>query len=329
MGTESYDIVLEKGALSKIKDYIFTNRKVLIVTDDGVPLEYAETVSKNCEVPVITVIPQGENSKNLDTYKNLIQKMAENGFTRNDCVIAVGGGVVGDLAGFVAATYMRGVDFYNIPTTFLSQVDSSIGGKVAVDFNGIKNIIGAFYQPKKVIIDFNVLKTLDKRQIFAGLSESLKMATTSDVELFELLENSNKVEECYPLIIERSLRIKKYVVETDPYEKGLRKVLNFGHTIGHGIESYYKGKYLHGECVFLGMTYMCSDKVRERITNIGKKWGMKLTEDFDKNVVMQFIGHDKKSDKNGITVVWVNKPGEFEFKRLSKEEIEEILEKRI
>lgn len=329
MGTESYDIVLEKGALSKIKDYIFTNRKVLIVTDDGVPLEYAETVSKNCEMPVIAVIPQGENSKNLDTYKNLIQKMAENGFTRNDCVIAVGGGVVGDLAGFVAATYMRGVDFYNIPTTFLSQVDSSIGGKVAVDFNGIKNIIGAFYQPKKVIIDFNVLKTLDKRQIFAGLSESLKMATTSDVELFELLENSNKVEECYPLIIERSLRIKKYVVETDPYEKGLRKVLNFGHTIGHGIESYYKGKYLHGECVFLGMTYMCSDKVRERIANIGKKWGMKLTEGFDKNVVMQFIGHDKKSDKNGITVVWVNKPGEFEFKRLSKEEIKEILEKRI
>ena len=329
MGTESYDIVLEKGALSKIKDYIFTNRKILIVTDDGVPLEYAEMVSKNCEMPVIAVIPQGENSKNLDTYKNLIQKMAENGFTRNDCVIAVGGGVVGDLAGFVAATYMRGVDFYNIPTTFLSQVDSSIGGKVAVDFNGIKNIIGAFYQPKKVIIDFNVLKTLDKRQIFAGLSESLKMATTSDVELFELLENSNKVEECYPLIIERSLRIKKYVVETDPYEKGLRKVLNFGHTIGHGIESYYKGKYLHGECVFLGMTYMCSDKVRERITNIGKKWGMKLTEGFDKNVVMQFIGHDKKSDKNGITVVWVNKPGEFEFKRLSKEEIKEILEKRI
>ena len=329
MGAESYDIVLEKGALNKIKDYIPTNRKVLIVTDDGVPSEYAKTVFKQCEFPIIAVIPQGEKSKNLDTYKDLIQKMAENGFTRNDCVIAVGGGVVGDLSGFVASTYMRGVDFYNVPTTFLSQVDSSIGGKVAVDFNGIKNIIGAFYQPKKVIIDFDVLKTLDKRQVYAGMSESLKMSATCDLELFETLEKFDGKEENYPFIIERSLRIKKYVVETDPHEKGLRKVLNYGHTIGHGIESYYEGKFLHGECVFVGMTYMCSDNVRKRIMSVGEKWGIKLPDGFDKKKVSEFIGHDKKSVKNGVVAVWVDEPGKFEFKRFTTKEIKEILEKTI
>ncbi len=186
----SYDIVLERGALECIGDYISFPKKVMIVTDDGVPAKYVDSVARFIDTPVMVTIKHGEQSKNFENYKMLISTLLENSFSRTDCVAAVGGGVVGDLAGFAAATYMRGIDFYNIPTTFLSQVDSSVGGKVAIDMDGVKNIVGAFYQPKRVIIDPNVLSTLDKRQLSAGIAESVKMAATCDEKLFSLIENS-------------------------------------------------------------------------------------------------------------------------------------------
>ena len=151
--TGGYNIVLKRGAISELKNHLKLDRKALIVTDNGVPKEYAQKVSEQCAEPFIVTISEGEASKSLDNYKFLLSKMVQYGFTRSDCVIAVGGGVVGDLSGFVAASFMRGVDFYNIPTTVLSQVDSSVGGKVAIDFEGYKNIVGAFYPPKAVIID--------------------------------------------------------------------------------------------------------------------------------------------------------------------------------
>ena len=187
--TGGYNIVLERGAISKLKEHLNLERKSLIVTDSGVPECYAKTVAEQCKEPFIVTVKEGEASKCFENFRYLLAKMVEYGFTRSDCVIAVGGGVVGDLAGFVAASFMRGVDFYNIPTTVLSQVDSSVGGKVAIDFEGYKNIVGAFYPPKAVIIDSDTLKTLPERQISNGLSEAVKMSLTSDKELFSIFEN--------------------------------------------------------------------------------------------------------------------------------------------
>ena len=166
LGKDSYDIILERGAMSRAGELLTLDRKVLVVTDTGVPAPYADAVCRAARTPVLAVIPEGEDSKTLANFEVLCQKMLDEGFTRKDCVVAVGGGVVGDLAGFAAACYMRGIDFYNIPTTLLSQVDSSVGGKTAVDLGNVKNIVGAFHQPKAVIIDPDVLKTLKQLTVF-------------------------------------------------------------------------------------------------------------------------------------------------------------------
>ena len=324
-GIGSYNIVLKRGALDELNNHLKLDRKVLIVTDSGVPNEYAERVAKQCKAPFIVTIPEGETSKSLETFELLLSKMVEYGFTRTDAVIAVGGGVVGDLSGFVAASFMRGVDFYNIPTTVLSQVDSSIGGKVAVDFKGYKNIVGAFYPPKAVIIDSNTLKTLPQRQISNGLAEAVKMSLTSNSQLFELFET----EEIYnniDKIIEESLKIKRFVVETDEKEAGLRKILNFGHTIGHAIESQNNlSELYHGECVALGMLYVCSNAVKARLLPVLKKLNLPTKIDIDKNTILEAISHDKKKSGDKITVVFVEKVGDFEMKELTLNELEELL----
>lgn len=314
--TGGYDIVLERGALSNLKDYLNLERKILIVTDSGVPKEYSVIASKQCKNPFIVTIPEGEESKCFENYKMLLARMVEYGFTRSDCVMAVGGGVVGDLAGFVAASFMRGVDFYNIPTTVLSQVDSSVGGKVAIDFEGYKNIVGAFYPPKAVIIDSNTLKTLEKRQIANGLAEAVKMSLTSDKELFELFENE-ETEPNIDRIIEASLKIKRFVVEQDEKEGGLRKILNFGHTLAHAIESENgMQNFYHGECVALGMIPMCSDAVRPRLINVLKKLGLPTSVNYDTDVIIEAMRHDKKMAGDEITVVYVQEIGSFEMKKM-------------
>lgn len=308
-----YDIVLERGSLGKVDEYINFNRKVLIVTDDGVPESYAQRVAEKCKYPVTVTLPQGEKTKCFESYKLLLSKMVAESFTRTDCVVAVGGGVIGDLSGFVASSFMRGVDFYNIPTTVLSQVDSSIGGKVAIDFEGYKNIVGAFYQPKKVIIDPDVLSTLPYRQIANGLAESVKMSMTSDKELFELFESGEPLENI-DKIIEASLRIKKSVVEQDEKETGLRKILNFGHTVAHGIESDSKmSKWYHGECVAVGMLPMCSASVRSRLIKVLEKIGLPTKIDCSIDTVIEAMSHDKKMSGDLITVVTVEEIGEYKM----------------
>lgn len=326
LGDQSYDIVLERGSLNNASQYLNLNRKCLIVTDSGVPSQYANTIKTQANEGYIVTIPQGEESKCFDNYKMLLEYMVENSFTRTDCVIAVGGGVVGDLSGFVASSYMRGIDFYNIPTTLLSQVDSSIGGKVAIDFNGVKNIIGAFYQPKKVLIDPNTLNTLDKRQVNAGLCEAIKMSATSDKELFELIESSEDFNKDVDTIIEKALLIKKNVVEIDPKEKGLRKVLNFGHTIGHAIESHYKlGELLHGECVALGMIPMCSENVKKRLIPVLEKYSLPITEDSNADTLISYITHDKKASGKKITVIYVEEIGTFEMREIRIDEMKNYI----
>ena len=160
LGQDSYGIVVERGILAKANQHLNLNRRVLIVTDEGVPSEYAKTLAAQCRDSVICTIDQGESSKSLSVFEKLLHVMLDRDFSRKDCVVAVGGGVVGDLSGFAASAYMRGIDFYNIPTTLLSQIDSSIGGKTAINLGGVKNIVGAFYQPKKVLIDPDLLKTV-------------------------------------------------------------------------------------------------------------------------------------------------------------------------
>lgn len=320
----SYNIVIERGALNKFNELISTDRKVLIVTDSGVPAQYAESVARNVNDAHIVTIPQGESSKSIDNLQFLCKKMLELGFTRKDCVVAVGGGVVGDLAGFAASVYMRGIDFYNVPTTVLSQVDSSVGGKVAVNFEGVKNILGAFYQPKMVIIDPDVLDTLDKRQISNGLAEAVKMGLTSDLKLFELFEKDDPYQ-FIDEIIARSISIKKHIVELDEKESNLRKVLNFGHTVGHGFESEQIGSLLHGECVALGMLFMCSDRVKERLIPVLQSLQLPTHIDFDSSKVLSAIAHDKKSTNSGISVVFVPKIGEYLLKEMSLQEIEQLI----
>ena len=181
LGADSYDIVIKRGALGSLGQLTdLANRKVFIVTDTGVPIQYAETVKAQCADGSIFVVPQGEASKSIKVYTTVLQAMLEFGMTRADLVVAVGGGVVGDMAGFAAATYMRGIQFINCPTTTLSQFDSSIGGKVAVDLGETKNIVGAFWQPKLVVIDPDVLATLPRRQFVNGLAEALKMSLIAD-----------------------------------------------------------------------------------------------------------------------------------------------------
>ena len=323
--SNNYNITLERGALNRAGESCDTTKKALIVTDSGVPFEYARAVSSQFKSSIIKVIPQGEKSKCFDVFKELLETLCENQFSRSDCVVAVGGGVVGDLSGFCAATYMRGIDFINIPTTVLSQVDSSIGGKTAIDFSGYKNIVGAFYPPKAVIIDPDVLKTLPQRQINNGLAESIKMAATSDKALFEFMENNDAYVNI-DKVIEGSLKIKKEVVEADEKEQGLRKVLNFGHTAAHAIETATGlGDYLHGECVALGMLAFSSPEVRDRLTNVLKKYGLPTELDSVGDTVLEALRHDKKSVGNGVNVVYVNEIGSFEFKFLDYNQLDDAV----
>ena len=192
LAEHAYDIVIEKGALKKAGKLLSVKGRALVVTDSGVPGIYAETLMSQLENPALFVFPQGEENKNTKTLLSICEKLLEENFTRSDCVIALGGGVVGDMAGLASAIYMRGIDFYNIPTTLLSQVDSSVGGKTAVDFFGAKNLLGAFHQPKKVIIDPELLSTLEKRQVSNGFAEAVKIAVTKSCLSFLKAEGLRK-----------------------------------------------------------------------------------------------------------------------------------------
>lgn len=334
LGETSYDIEVSRGAIDLAAEKILKpDRKICVVTDSGVPKEYAArlmaSLGKNA---ILHVFPQGEENKNFETLQGVLRTMLESGFTRTDAVVALGGGVVGDLAGFAAATYMRGIDFYNIPTTLLSQVDSSVGGKTAVDLDGYKNMIGAFHQPKAVFIDPDLLSTLPSRHISNGLCEALKMGATSAPDLFELFERNDVLSSqgLIDEIIIKAVSAKRDVVEIDEREGGLRKVLNFGHTLGHAIETSSGLSLLHGECVALGIPPMCTnDELKQRLCraleNIGLPTNAKERIK-DKNAVLEALSHDKKGTSGGkISAVLLNNIGSFEFVKMTPEELIERL----
>lgn len=325
LGSNSYPITIQRGALAQADQYLKLDRKVLVVTDSGVPSEYAGAIAACCAEPVVVTVPQGEKSKSLANFEMLCRTMLRHGFTRTDCVVAVGGGVVGDLAGFAAACFMRGIDFYNVPTTVLSQVDSSVGGKVAIDMDGIKNCVGAFHQPKAVLIDPDVLKTLPERQVSNGLAEAVKMAVNFDEDLLSLFEK----EDCLShldSIIAASVRIKAAVVKADERESGLRRTLNFGHTIGHGIETAVGLDALyHGECVALGMLPMCGDTLRPRVKAILERLKLPTCCTVDPERVWEAMAHDKKRSGDTITVVYAPEAGSFELRPMPIGELKETV----
>ncbi|NLN55295.1 MAG: 3-dehydroquinate synthase [Clostridiales bacterium] len=323
LGENTYDILVKRGILNTVGDELNLNRRVFIATDDGVPEEYIKKISSACKEYTVFTLPSGEESKNIENYSKMLSAMVNSGLTRADCVVAVGGGVTGDLSGFAASTYMRGIDFYNIPTTLLSQIDSSIGGKTGIDFVGFKNLVGTFNQPKKVVIDPDVLNTLPKRQISNGLAEAIKMAATCDAKLFELLETVNYRENMNEIIV-GSLKIKRAVVEKDEREAGPRRVLNFGHTVGHAIESTNKN-LLHGECVALGMIPMCSESVRKRLKKVLEKAGLPTEFEYDTEKLINAIAHDKKVAGNQINLVYVEEIGSFKLMTIPLENLISML----
>lgn len=328
LGANSYDIFLGDGLLEQAGALLRLDRRVLIVTDEGVPADYAQRLAAQCAAPFIVCLPQGEGTKSLAMFQLLLERMLNAGFTRTDCVAAVGGGVIGDLAGFAAACYMRGIDFYNIPTTALSQIDSSIGGKVAVNLGGVKNIVGAFYQPRRVLVDPQLLSTLPPRQLASGLAEAIKAGVVADEPLLALFEQTDARAQMQEVLL-RALRFKKQIVEQDERESGPRKLLNFGHTIGHGIESVCGlGGLLHGECVGLGMLPMCTTpQLRRRVEAVLEKYGLPTRVSFDPDAVFAALTHDKKAAGNTLTIVTAARAGKAALQQVPLESLQVLLEK--
>lgn len=264
-GKPAYDIMIESDFNQiawKFDSLGYKNRRVCIVSDSNVAPLYAEAVKKQLDQSAsettIFTFEAGEHHKNLDTVQSLYVFLIKHKFDRKDVLIALGGGVVGDLTGYAAATYLRGIDFIQLPTSVLSMVDSSIGGKTGVDFEQYKNMVGAFHQPKLVYMNLSVIDTLDLKQYYAGYGEIIKHGLIRDLDYYIwLLEHLAEIYTHEPEVLEeviyRSCKIKQAVVEKDPKEKGERALLNFGHTLGHAIEKLKNFTLLHGECVALGM----------------------------------------------------------------------------
>lgn len=326
-----YDIVFTQSFEElgeELKELGCENRKLCIVTDSTVEklygkevLEIAGKVSKKA---VSFAFLAGEESKNLDTVKKLYTFLIEEGFERTDMLIALGGGVTGDLTGYTAATYLRGVDFIQIPTTLLSQCDSSIGGKTGVDFDGYKNMVGAFYMPKLVYMNVSLLKTLEDRQFFSGFAEVMKHGLIKDHIFYEwLIENMYEICEKEPEVLEemimKSCQIKKMVVEKDPTEKGDRALLNFGHTIGHAIEKAKNFELLHGECVSLGIVAAAYISWKHELLSMDEYYEIRdmfvpfhlpiSVEGIDPEEILKLTKSDKKMAEGRIRFILLKKVG--------------------
>lgn len=307
---KSYEVIVEKGIIKNITPYVDIEKKFLIVSDDRIPNVYINTIKRQLKKVDVFIFPHGENNKSLKNYQLVIDKLIQGDYSRKDYIIALGGGVVTDLAGFVASTYKRGMNLINIPTTTLAMVDASVGGKVALNFDKLKNVIGSFYHPNCILIDIDTLETLPKRHYINGVIEALKTGMIGDKELYNIFFNGDyrdHIEE----IIYRSLQYKIKIVEQDEKEENIRKVLNFGHTFGHAYETYFLMKnYLHGEAVALGIVTISKDKpYLEDIKKIFTKWGIKLNINVEKDKIINIIRNDKKCDDDIVDLIIVDEIG--------------------
>ncbi|MFW5984944.1 MAG: 3-dehydroquinate synthase [Halanaerobiaceae bacterium] len=334
-------------SLDTVLNDFYDGEKIFLVTDENVNQLYGTQVMQILEenyTVIRYVVPAGEKAKSLQYLKNGYDRLVENNFHRDHLVLALGGGVVGDLAGYLAASYMRGIDLVQVPTTLLAQVDSSVGGKTAINHPGGKNLIGAFYQPQLVFIDFNFLETLPLREFKTGLAEVIKHGLIVDREFFSFLENNRSEiydleEEALTEIIKMSCLIKSGIVARDQKEKGERALLNFGHTLAHALEATAGyGNYTHGEAVAVGMKGearlsnllgFLDKKSLSRIENLLSAYELRLTipEQLSVNDLYEAMWHDKKVKKSTINWVLLEDIGEaFTAGGFEKNVILEMLE---
>ena len=342
----SYNIYIERNILNTIGEYLSKNyscKNIAIITDENLEKLYGERINgaikeKGFNTKVIAIKP-GEESKNLDTLKEVYNELSEFKLSRTDLIIAFGGGVVGDLAGFAASTYLRGVQFIQIPTSLLAQVDSSIGGKVAVDLPSGKNLVGSFYHPRAVFIDPELLRTLDKRFLHDGLAEVIKYGFIRNEDIIKLLLSYNNDDELLnniESVIYKCCSIKKVLVERDEKDFGDRMLLNFGHTIGHAIEKYFDYKeYTHGEAVAIGMVEITKRSEELNITKAGnlialeevlKKYELPCkAPQMDGKYILNSIALDKKVMGKKINLILLKDIGEGFIEQVPINELENYI----
>lgn len=344
LGEHSYNILIDSGSLSSLGQCcaaVGLNGDVAVITNPTVAALYVDVVQQSLldagNVVTVIIIPDGEEFKNATTLNNVYDGLIEAGLGRNSFIVALGGGVVGDLAGFAAATYLRGIPFVQVPTTLLAQVDSSVGGKTAIDHPRGKNLIGAFYQPQLVLIDVDTLATLPEREFRAGLAEVVKYGVAIDHAFFEYLEQNvdailAKERECLVNVIHRCCGLKAQVVEIDEKESGLRAVLNYGHTLGHALETLAGYRELvHGEAVAIGMALAvricvargyCSDEEGSRIVDLIKAFGLPVAPPIvERTRMLDALLKDKKSRNGTINFICNQGIGSYVEEKLLPEQL--------
>ncbi len=326
-----YDIVFSQGFEELWQELAMLgceNKRLCIITDSKVNEIYGDTVltllGEKGQKTVKYVFQEGEERKNLDTVKGIYRFLIEEGFDRKDMLLALGGGVVGDIAGYVAATYLRGIDFVQIPSTLLAQADSSIGGKTGVDFDGYKNMVGAFKMPRLVYMNLSLLQTLEERQYFSGFAEIMKHGLIKDALFYEwLIENMYEICERDLNVLQemlmRSCTIKKLVVEKDPMEQGERALLNFGHTVGHAIEKAKNFTLYHGECVALGAVAAAYISWKRELLSMEEYYEVRdmfvpfylpvSVDDIDPSEILRLTKADKKMESGKIKFILLKKIG--------------------
>jgi 3-dehydroquinate synthase len=325
-----YDIVIQED-FSMLADacapFLEGGRKVCIVSDSHVAQHYLEEVKnalkQQCFAVTTFVFTAGEEQKNLDTVKALYEHLILNHFERRDLLVALGGGVVGDLTGYTAATYLRGIDFIQVPTSLLAQVDSSVGGKTGVDFDSYKNMVGAFHMPKLVYINTGTLKTLSTRQYLSGMGEVIKYGIIFDAPFFKWIQdNQEGIKQLAPNLLRemiyRSCDNKRKVVEEDPTEQGRRALLNYGHTLGHAIEKLTKFQYLHGECVAVGSILsariafskgLIAKEVLDEIEQLIADFSFPAIREYQADEVVETVKSDKKMSAGQIKFIILDEIG--------------------
>ncbi|MFA5007077.1 MAG: 3-dehydroquinate synthase [Candidatus Izemoplasmatales bacterium] len=300
----TYEVLIETGLLDRLSGHLDPDTFYVVVSDDHIPAAYVEKVTAACPNHIVIRFPEGEGSKSLAELGRIVDIMTDQCVRKDSCVIALGGGVTGDLAGFAAAVYLRGIPLIQIPTTLLAQIDSSVGGKVAIDTAKAKNAIGAIHAPVKVLIDPAVLKTLDRRQLAAGMAEMIKYGMIADKEFFHRIRTEDVAAD-WEYFIYKSLEIKRRFVEADEFDEGVRRSLNFGHTYGHALEAYYEyKKYLHGEAIAIGMVMIVSNpEVRRELVECLRKYGLPTSDPVDIENLKMYVNRDKKNRKDLLSIV--------------------------
>lgn len=318
---DSYDVHIEKGLLFKAHQFIDTNKELVVITDNNIPKDYIEILKGQLNVVLTIVLKAGEALKCFAETENIINTLVEKKIPRSATLVAVGGGVIGDLTGFVASIYMRGVDFIQIPTSLLSQVDSSVGGKVGINTASMKNGVGSFYQPKVVLIDPNTLNSLEERHFNNGMAELIKHGVIVGKKLFLELLAKNPKEDIEELIFQ-SITIKKDIVIQDVTDKGIRQLLNFGHTIGHAIEQHSNYKLLHGESIAIGMMMMSKGTSFETdLKAIFEKYNLPIEYSYNKEDLFSYIQTDKKITGDTLNIILVDEIGNGYVKPIKIKEI--------